>query len=47
LWAKELTDAGYDVLGIDVPEAMVGISRGRVPEAELRVASLFEVEIPS
>ncbi len=47
LWAKELTDAGYDVLGIDVPEAMVGISRGRVPEAGFRVGSLFEVEIPS
>ena len=47
LWAKELADAGYDVLGIDVSEAMVGISRGRVPEAGFRVASLFEVEIPS
>lgn len=47
LWAKELADAGYDVLGIDVSEAMVRISRGRVPEAGFRVASLFEVDIPS
>jgi SAM-dependent methyltransferase len=47
LWAKELADAGYDVLGIDVSEAMVRISRGRVPEAEFRVATLFEVDIPS
>ena len=46
LWAKKLTDAGYNVLGIDVSEAMVGISRSRVPEAEFRVASLFEVDIP-
>jgi len=47
LWAKELTDAGYNVLGVDVSEAMVGISRSRVPEAEFRVASLFEADIPS
>jgi SAM-dependent methyltransferase len=47
LWAKELTDAGYNVLGIDVSEAMVGISRSRVPEAEFRVASLFEADISS
>ena len=47
LWAKELADAGYDVLGIDVSEAMVRISRVRLPEAEFRVASLFEVGIPS
>ncbi len=47
LWAKELADAGYDVLGIDVSEEMVRISRGRVPEAEFRVATLFEVDIPS
>lgn len=46
LWAKELADAGYNVLGIDVSEAMVGISRSRVPEAEFRVASLFEADIP-
>jgi len=46
LWAKELAEAGYRVLGIDVSEAMVGISRRRVPEAEFRVASLFEADIP-
>lgn len=46
LWAKELAEAGYGVLGIDASEAMVGISRRRVPEAEFRVASLFEADIP-
>ena len=46
LWAKKLAEAGYDVLGLDVSEAMVGIARRRVPEAEFRVASLFEAEIP-
>ncbi len=46
LWARELIDAGYSVLGIDISEAMVEIARRRVPEAEFRVGSLFEAEIP-
>jgi SAM-dependent methyltransferase len=44
--ARELVDAGYGVVGIDISEAMIEISRRRVPEAEFRVGSLFEVEIP-
>ena len=46
LWARELLDAGYRVLGIDISEAMIALSRNRVPEAEFRLGSLFEVEIP-
>jgi len=46
LWARELIDAGYQVLGIDISEAMIEISRERVPEAEFRVGSLFEADIP-
>jgi SAM-dependent methyltransferase len=46
LWARELIDAGYRVLGIDISEAMIEISRERVPEAEFRVGSLFEADIP-
>ncbi|HET7477927.1 MAG TPA: class I SAM-dependent methyltransferase [Rubrobacteraceae bacterium] len=46
LWARELVDAGYRVLGIDISEAMVEISRRRVPEAEFRVGSLFDAGIP-
>jgi SAM-dependent methyltransferase len=45
LWARELVDAGYRVLGIDISEAMIELSRNRVPEAEFSVGSLFEVEI--
>jgi SAM-dependent methyltransferase len=33
-------------LGIDISEAMIELSRNRVPEAEFRVGSLFEAEIP-
>jgi SAM-dependent methyltransferase len=46
LWARELVDAGYRVLGIDISEAMIELSRNRVPAAEFMVGSLFEVEIP-
>ena len=46
LLARELVAAGYRVLGIDISEAMVEISRNRVPEAEFRVGSLFEADIP-
>jgi SAM-dependent methyltransferase len=46
LWARELVDAGYRVLGIDISEAMIELSRERVPEAEFRVGSLFEADIP-
>jgi SAM-dependent methyltransferase len=46
LWARELVDAGYRVLGIDISEAMIELSRKRVPEAEFRVGSLFDADIP-
>jgi SAM-dependent methyltransferase len=46
VWARELVDAGYEVFGIDISEAMIEIARGRAPEAGFRVGSLFEVEIP-
>ena len=46
LLARELVDAGYAVVGIDISEAMIELSRRRVPEAEFRVGSLFEAEIP-
>jgi SAM-dependent methyltransferase len=46
-WARELVEAGYGVLGIDISEAMVEISRRRVPEAEFRVGSLFDADIPT
>jgi SAM-dependent methyltransferase len=44
--ARELIDAGYSVHGIDISGEMVKIARRRVPEAEFRIGSLFEVGIP-
>ncbi|KST63076.1 class I SAM-dependent methyltransferase [Mastigocoleus testarum] len=46
LLAKELIQADYQVLGIDISESMINIARQRVPDANFVVASLFDVEIP-
>lgn len=46
LWARELTKATYQVLGIDISEALIAIARTRVPTAEFRIESLFKAEIP-
>src|SRR5215211_5674532 len=35
LWARELAGAHYDVLGLDISEAMIDIARERVSEAEI------------
>lgn len=45
LWAKVLVEAGYRVLGIDISSEMIAIARRRVPEAEFRVASVFDAEV--
>lgn len=47
LWARELTKADYQVLGIDISQALIAIARKRVPTAEFRIESLFKAEIPS
>ncbi|MBD0344858.1 MAG: class I SAM-dependent methyltransferase, partial [Coleofasciculus sp. Co-bin14] len=46
LWAQKLTQAHYQVLGVDISEPMIAIARTRVPDAEFRVESLFKVDIP-
>src|SRR5947207_7641108 len=46
LWAEQLINRGYDVLGIDISEAMIRLARRRAPQAEFRVASLFQADFP-
>jgi len=46
IWARELSNAGYDVLGIDISPAMIEIARHRVPTAEFRVGSLLKMRVP-
>jgi SAM-dependent methyltransferase len=47
IWARALCDAGYPVVGVDISPAMIELARQRVPEAELHVASCFDIEIPA
>ncbi len=46
LLARAVSDAGYDVLGIDISEAMVALARNRVPRGQFRVDSLLAAQLP-
>lgn len=45
-WAKILTTAGYDVLGLDLSPAMIRLARRHAPRARFAVASLLSAKIP-
>ena len=47
IWARELSHAGYGVLGIDISPAMIEIARKRVPRAEFRTGSLLRAKLPT
>jgi SAM-dependent methyltransferase len=47
IFARTLLDAGYDVTGFDLSEAMIATARRRAPEADLRVGSFLDADIPS
>ena len=44
--ARHLSDAGYDVVGLDVSAAMIRLARVKAPRARFRVGSLATVAIP-
>ena len=46
LSAQLLHQLNYQVLGIDISEAMIAIAKPRVPAATFRVESVFTAEIP-
>jgi SAM-dependent methyltransferase len=46
LWARELHQAGYDVLGVDFSASMIALARKRVPTAQFRHASFLNVRLP-
>ena len=46
-WARELNDAGYDVLGIDQSRAMIALAREIAPKSRFQASSLFRVELPA
>ena len=46
IWARALTDAGYDVLGVDGSAAMLALARERAPSARFVRASAYDVDLP-
>ena len=46
IWARELVDAGYKIVGVDISPAMIEIACQRVPEAEFHVGSFLQFPIP-
>jgi SAM-dependent methyltransferase len=45
--ARQLVDAGHEVVGFDISPAMVQLARRKVPEATFRVRSLTDARLPS
>lgn len=46
IWAQELVDAGYQVVGVHFSPAMIELAPRWVPEADWRVGSFREYRIP-
>jgi SAM-dependent methyltransferase len=44
--AHEIAGAGYEILGIDLSQAMIALARKRVPRGHFRVASILSAELP-
>lgn len=46
IWARALTDAGYDVLGIDISASMIRLARRRAPRARFRRGAFLDARLP-
>jgi SAM-dependent methyltransferase len=46
IWARQLVDHGYDVLGVDLSPSMIALARAKVPEARFEVSSLLRFKLP-
>lgn len=46
VWARELTEHGYEVLGIDISAHMVRLARRQAPAAKFRVGSFLSAPLP-
>ncbi len=46
IWAKALTQAGYNVLGVDLSAAMLDLARAKAPKAKFQQDSLLRFNLP-
>lgn len=46
VWARELSERGYDALGIDVSAHMIQLARRQAPAAKFRVGSFLSAPLP-
>ena len=46
VWARELTERGYEVLGIDISASMIRLARRQAPAANFQVGSFLSVALP-
>ncbi len=46
IWARHLTDAGYNVLGIDYSAPMIALARQSAPQACFQHGSYLKVDLP-
>src|SRR5579871_693166 len=47
VWARELTDRGYQALGIDISPAMIRLARRQAPDAKFRTGSFWSADLPT
>ena len=47
VWARELSERGYDALGIDISAHMIRLARRQAPGAKFRVGSFLSAPLPA
>lgn len=47
IWARQLTEPGYDVLGLDISPAMIRLARKKAPEAQFVIGSFLQARLPA
>src|ERR1039457_1099571 len=46
VWARELSERGYEVFGIDISAHMIRLARRQAPAAKFQVGSFLSAELP-